>query len=110
YLYKYFKHYYGDIFEKDNSLFPLTLNIDYKISGNTIQVKTDYLNQVSTVDIEIEDLDFLYLPVLEIDRVNKNMQEITILLAFLLLDVNPKSSLEIISRNIAKYEGDLITP
>ena len=111
-LLKWIQYYYSDFVEINNSLLPSIIKFEYKeISENTLSVSvTDSKKNFELNHVDLTDNTFLYLPILDINHAPSQLNEMLILVSFLLHKYNIRNSIELIIKNFEKYNGQFLNP
>lgn len=109
---KWMQFYYADYVEVNNNLLPSTIKFEYKdIADSKLSVSiTSSKKKFDLNPIDLNDDTFLYLPILDINHCPRQLNEVLILVSFLLHKYNIRNSIEILIRNFANYYGQLLNP
>lgn len=109
---KWIQFYYSDYVEVNNSLLPSTIKFEYKdIADNKLFVSVTSPKKKFDLDpIDLKDDTFLYLPILDVNHCPRQLNEVLILVSFLLHKYNIRSSIELLIKNFENYDGQLLNP
>ncbi|WP_163445106.1 DUF4365 domain-containing protein [Flavobacterium columnare] len=109
---KWIKFYYADFVEVNNSLLPSIIKFEYKdISDTKLSVSITTSKKKFDLDpIDLNDDTFLYLPILDVNHSPRQLNEVLILVSFLLHKYNIRNSIELLIKNFGNYVGQLLNP
>ncbi len=109
---KWIQFYYADYVEVNNSLLPSTIKFEYNdIADNKLSVSVTSSKKKFDLDpIDLKDDTFLYLPILDVNHSPQQLNEVLVLMSFLLHKYNIRNSIELLIKNFEYYDGQLLNP
>lgn len=109
---KWIQFYYAEFVEVNNSLLPSIIKFEYKdISDIKLSVSITTSKKKFDLDpIDLNDDTFLYLPILDVNHCPQQLNEVLILVSFLLHKYNIRNSIELLIKNFGNYGGQLLNP
>ncbi len=108
---KWLQFYFNDFIDINNAQLPSSINFKYKTIGNTLSVTIESPNNnFQLAPIDICDDSFLYLPIININQIPLQLNEILLVVSVLFQKYDVRKAFDLFTKTVGKYQGDLINP